>query len=525
MAKRRIWVSDIKEMLVHWVAGESVRQIARGLGYDRVTVRKYIHAAEQLGLQRGQAYDEAAWDELGQATLERVAGRRPPGTVAAEVARYHDYLAERIGQVRLHVLHQRLRDEQGLQASWGVFYRYIARTWPDRLERQPKATIRLPDPPPGEEAQVDFFYVGRWQEPNGSSHRLSALVLTLSHSRHCFVYPTLREDAVAWQEGHVAAFAFWGGAPRRLVPDNLTAGILKADLYDPRVNRAYGELTRYYGCLVDPARIRTPTDKPRVERNVDYARHGCFDGRTCSSLTEWRQVALRWCLEVAGQRIHGTTKERPLEAFVAREQPTLLPLPPKPWEALTWDTVLVSRDCHIRLTGGEEYTVPSRYVGRHLDVRYTRKTVEIYDGATLVVPYVRQPGGETRIEHYPEAAQAFLRATPKDCRQRAAAIGPATETAVGTLLEPGTLTHLRQAQAILRLEARFGAERLERACRGAVYAGDVRNRTVRGILEGGFDQLEPEAPPPPQWLRGFLRGPAAILASLEDSPARAGEAR
>ncbi|MGH2519491.1 MAG: Mu transposase domain-containing protein, partial [Chloroflexota bacterium] len=217
-------------------------------------------------------------------------------------------------------------------------------------------------------------------------------------------------------------------------------------------------------------------------------------------------------------RIHGTTKERPLEAFRAREQAALLPLPPRPWEPATWDSLLVNRDCHIRLAG-EDYTVPACYVGRRLDVRSTRTMVDIYDGATLVMPYVRQPGGQTHIEHYPEAAQAFLKATPQVCRQRATAVGSATAMAVGLLLEPGTLTQLRQAQAILRLADRFGPERLERACRKALYAGDARYRTVRGILEGGFDQLDVEEPPPPTWVRGFLRGPAATLASLEDQPA------
>jgi len=105
----------------------------------------------------------------------------------------------------------------------------------------------------------------------------------------------LGEDARVWLEAHVAAFTFFGGAPRRLVPDNLAAGILKADRYDPRVNRAYGELVRHYGCLVDPARVRRPTDKPRVERNVDYARHSFFDGRTFPNLAMMRAEAARWC--------------------------------------------------------------------------------------------------------------------------------------------------------------------------------------------------------------------------------------
>jgi len=98
MARRSIGVTDVKELLVHWVAGEGVRQIARQLGYDRLTVRKYVETAQHLGLQRGGQYSETAWEEVARATLERVAGRRPAGTVAAEVASYHDYLAERVAR-------------------------------------------------------------------------------------------------------------------------------------------------------------------------------------------------------------------------------------------------------------------------------------------------------------------------------------------------------------------------------------------------------------------------------------------
>ena len=94
--------------------------------------------------------------------------------------------------------------------------------------------------------------------------------MTLSHSRHQFLYPVVSEDATSWLEAHVAAFSFFGGAPRRLVPD--PPAILKGDRYDPRVNRVYAELVRYYGCIVDPSRLATPTDKPRVERAGGYSR-------------------------------------------------------------------------------------------------------------------------------------------------------------------------------------------------------------------------------------------------------------
>lgn len=102
----------------------------------------------------------------------------------------------------------------------------------------------------------------------GRRRKLYAFLLTLSHSRHQFLYPVVAEDAMAWLAGHIAAFTFFGGVPKRLAPDNLTAGIAQADRYDLRVNRTYGELARYYGCLIDPARVARPQDKPRVERGV-----------------------------------------------------------------------------------------------------------------------------------------------------------------------------------------------------------------------------------------------------------------
>src|SRR5437762_2642826 len=85
-----------------------------------------------------------------------------------------------------------------------------------------RPTVRLDDPPPGDEAQVDFFYVGRWSDPElERTRKLYAFLMTLSHSRHAFLYPCLAEDSTAWLGGHVAAFSFFGGTPRRLVPDNL----------------------------------------------------------------------------------------------------------------------------------------------------------------------------------------------------------------------------------------------------------------------------------------------------------------
>jgi transposase len=510
-------VADIKEILVHWDAGEPVSAIARSLGYSRPTVRKYIHAAQRVGLVRGsRRHSEAQWEHLAHTAMAQVAQHRPRGVVTTHVAAYHTYIAQRIDQVRVSVLYQRLRDEHHLAASWGTFYRYVRAHWPDRVRRAPRVTVRLDDPPPGNEAQVDFFYVGPWFDPEVQrTRRLYAFLMTLSYSRHQFLYPVLAEDLTAWLDAHVAAFTFFGGVPKRLVPDNLTAGIRKADRYDPRLNRAYGELTRYYGCLVDPSRVAHPQDKPRVERGVSYARESFFRGRHFASLAEMRAATVRWSCDVAGQRIHGTTGQQPLVAFHQEEQTAMLPLPPQPWQLVRWTTALVHADCHLQ-AHGVRYSVPYQYVGQQLEVRLGRHTVEIYTGTTLVAAHLRAPHGRvTRLEHYPASAQAYLRATPEACHHAATALGPATAQLIQALLALPLRYRLREAQAILRLADTF-ADRLESACQQALAAGDGRYRTVRGILERGLDQMPPETVPAPQTAPAFLRGPTAYMDGTQE---------
>jgi hypothetical protein len=288
------------------------------------------------------------------------------------------------------------------------------------------------------------------------------------------------------------------------------------------MNRAYSELTRYYSCLVDPARVRHPKDKPRVERGVAYARESFFRGRSFTSLPQMRAEATRWACSVAGQRLHGTTGERPLEAFEQREQVALMPLPSAPWELATWTSAVVQADCHLCVARAH-YSVPYRYVGQRLEVRLGERVVSVYDGATLVTSHVRQLRGRaTRLEHYPPGGQAFLRATPQVCQQRAQAVGPATTRLVDALLAPRLLYLLREAQAILRLTERHTPTHLEAACAQALAAGDGRYRTVRRLVERGVSALSEvtgasgdteraRSNLPSDAAGAYLRGPQAFL--------------
>jgi hypothetical protein len=153
-------------------------------------------------------------------------------------------------------------------------------------------------------------------------------------------------------------------------------------------------------------------------------------------------------------------------------------------------------------------------------VRLGARTVQIYDGATLVTTHARQERGRvTRLDHYPEAGRAFLQGTPAACLRRAQEVGPATVLLVTALLLDPTLTRLREVQALLRLAARYPGERLERACARATEAGDGRYRTVRGILERELDGVALEAVPHAQATGAFLRGPAAFTVPADEAQA------
>ena len=251
-------------------------------------------------------------------------------------------------------------------------------------------------------AEVDYGLLGMWSDPtSGRMRRLYIFIMVLGYSRHMFVLVTPHLDQKNWVKAHVLAFDFLGGVPARVVLDNLKTGVLKADIYDPQFNRGYAELAKYYGFLIDPARARKPKDKPQMERMVSYARASFWKGRSFGSLEEINTSARWWCLEAAGQRVHGTTGKRPHQEFLAVEQPVLGPLPKEPFQVTTWTRAKVGRDCHIQVARAL-YSIPYQYVGKTLEVRLTDHLVECFLEEEQVKVHLREAprGRSTRLEDY-----------------------------------------------------------------------------------------------------------------------------
>ncbi len=172
-------------------------------------------------------------------------------------------------------------------------------------------------------------------------------------------------DLASWVEAHVLAMEFFGGAPARVVPDNLKTGVIKPDLYDPLINKALGEFAAHYGVLIDPARALKPRDKATVERHVPYCRDSFFAGRSgeFADLAAMQDDALRWSREVANQRpCRPLGRIAPQVVFDTEERAALIALPRQAFELAAWSIPKVCPDIHIKV-GKALYSVPWAHIG------------------------------------------------------------------------------------------------------------------------------------------------------------------
>jgi transposase len=492
--------------------GEGLRPIARGTGLDRKTVGRYVAAGVVLGLHRG---GPPPTDEQVAAVRAAVpvasAGR--PAALGVRLTAAREQIAAWLSEgLRLTKIHRRLQ-AQGLAVPYSSLHRFA------RAELgfgASTVTVRVAEPPPGEAAEVDFGLLGLWPDPTtGRARRVYGLLVTLCFSRYAFLAVSFRQDLAVVLDGLEAAWTFFGGVVRRVVADNLKPVVEKADRYTPRLNRVFLEYAQYRGFLTDPAVAAHATGKPKVERGIPYARQDFFRGETFRDLPDMQHRALHWSRDLAGTRVHGTTRQVPRLVFETLEQPTLLPLAPEPFDKPTWAEVTVHPDHHVQFRKAL-YSVPTQFLGQRVEVRGDSRLVRIYHhGEVIKVHPPQAPGGRaTDYTDYPAAQAAYAMRAPDACIRQGEQVGPAVGQFVRVLLS-GVFpwARLRQAQKLLRLAERYGAERVNAACARALAFELLDVGRVEAIVRGA---LEREPGPP---ARGtvvplparFARPPASFV--------------
>lgn len=524
MAYRNINMTEVQEILRLWRDGVPKARIAAMAGVDRKTVRRYIQAAFAAGIRTGPG--EGASEEQVSKIAAEVAGNagRPRGDAWTRCGEQRPFIEKHLrGGVRLSKIRKLL-----LRCGVEITYQMLRRYAITELGFGAKAaTIPVADGKPGEELSVDTGWMIRFaSDLLGTGRLFRVWIFTPSVSRNRFVYPVIRETTETAIEACEAAWKYYGGVFRVLIPDNTKAIVAAADPIAPRINRAFLEYAQKRGFHIDPARVRHPKDKARTERAVRDVRDDCFGGEIIYDIDHARRVALHWCREEYGMRRHSTTNRMPREHFEADEKPHLLPAPTSPYDVPLYAEPKIARDQCAQVARAL-YSLPTRFVGKNLLARAGSCLVHFYDGHVLVKTHPRKPPGGKSIDpsDYPAEKTPYAMRNVDFLRGQARVHGPAVGGFADAILDsPLPWTRMRTVRVLLSLVKKYGAERVEPACATALSSRMHDVYRLRRMLEQAIassltsttSTTVPRPPPPPA---RYLRDPEQYAIAESATPA------
>src|SRR5690349_12218160 len=330
--------------------GVTVSAIARSVGLDRKTVRRYI----ARGLE------------------PPVYGPRKPRTT--QLQQFERYLRERIAafpQLTGRRLHRELRD-LGYTGGYTILTEFLRDIRP---AAGPEFEVRF-ETPPGRQAQVDFahFRTVFTDEP-GVERIIWLFSLVLGHSRMLWGRFVLHQDLPTLLRCQAAAFEAIGGVPEQVLYDRMRTVFSREDSEAGNVvfNRTLLEFARHYGYLPKACRPYRAKTKGKVERPFRYIREDFFLGRSFRNLEDLNTQFRQWLDQVANVRVHATTRRIVAEHF-AEERPKLQPLPAGPFQAVLRLERRISRDGMVSV-GGNFYSVPNTAQRRPVEVHSTADEV------------------------------------------------------------------------------------------------------------------------------------------------------
>jgi transposase len=488
MSYREVSVIEVREIVRLWLAGHSLRSVTDLAGVDRKTVRRYLAAAQAVGVRQDCGVGQLS-DELVGQVIAAVRPDRPRGVGQARESlvphreQIQVWLDRGVTVAKVHVLLAR----RGVVVPYRTLHRYVV----DELgfgRRRP--TVPVVDGDPGVEVQVDFGQLGLIPDPVGGGRRVvHGLIFTAVYSRHMFVYPTHRQTLEEVIAGFEAAWAFFKGVFKVVIPDNMKAIVDQADNTEPRFNDAFREYAQARGFVIDPARVRRPQDKPRVEKCVRYVRSSFFAGEEFTDLADCRARAEQWCAQVAATRIHGTTRARPGEVFTEQEAPLLAPVPDQPFDIPAYSHPKVARDRHVQVDRAL-YSVPGELIGHRLVARADAHPVKLYHRGQLIKVHPRQaPGGRsTDPADLPNEVSTYAMRDVDALARRAAGHGEHVGAYALALLDhPLPWTKMRQVYRLLGLVRRHDAQRVDHACARALDVEVVSVGLIERMLTRGLE--------------------------------------
>lgn len=482
MGKRRFEMHEYRQIIVRLRLGETIR----GLAQSKLASRKKIRVIRQIAIQQKwlDIQNELPNDD------ELAKFFKQPSTTfitQSSVLPYKRQVEEWCQQgVQGSTIHAALQRQHGYTGSYDSVQRFVKKI-KDNLSVKVTTILEFK---PGECAQVDFGSGPKLiNDISGEIIPTWIFVMVLSWSRHIYCEIVLHQDVATWLGCHRRAFNYFNGVPKKIIIDNAKCAITKACYYDPVVQRSYGEFAEGYGFIISACPPYDPQKKGRVESGVKYVKKNFVPLRDFRNLVDANQQLMKWNLETAGNRIHGTTREKPLTLFTQTESLLLKPLPDNPPELTIWEKVKVHGDCHVMYLKCK-YSAPYQLVKQELWLRASETTVRLYQDHALIAihPRLFKPGSRhTLDEHLPPNALAYAMQDSQWCLEQSKRIGSHCEQVVKKLLNDSVMDYLRAVQGIISLNKKYGNARLDAACRRALAFQSARYKTIKSILQKGLE--------------------------------------
>jgi len=453
--------------------GAGHREIERRTGVDRKTIRRYARLANSPTPATGSS--GVAGPDASTLAEPCAPNSRSQQVSACEP--YRAWIEREVGLGRNAVsLYQELVELHGFPHNYNSVKRFVR-----------KLRVRAPERfdvlefLPGEEAQVDFGMGALTEYRPGRFKRPYLFVMTLKYSGKSFRKTVWKADQETWARLHEEAFHVFGGCPLYAVLDNLKAGVIKADLYEPELNPLYAAVLRHYGVVADPCRVQDPNRKGTVENAIQHTQGTALKGKRFASIEQQNAWLAHWEERWASLRIHGRKKRQVLEMF-REEQPSLLPLPAERFRYFKQDTRTVDDAGLVQIDGSYYAALPAA-PHSEVTVRIYEREIEILraDGQCLR----RHPKSHRKGSFTLEGGDRLFNPSRESARLLAKAqrIGPHTAAFAQTLFAQLGRPGHRALYGLTNLARTYPRPAIEDACGRMIAAECYAYSAVKQILE------------------------------------------
>ena len=496
MANASIDMINIRQILRLHNDGVSKREIEKLLGITRKTISKYISLLESAGLSYEELKDRSD-SELFKLFLEK---EKPSSDRLQKLQMMLPSMEKELK--RTGVTKFLLWEEYKSEYPGGYNYTQFCHYFREYLKPN-EATMHF-EHKAGDKMFIDFTgkKLSVTDKKTGEITEVEVFVAILGASQMTYVEAVESQQKDDFITATENALHYFEGSPRAIVPDNLKSGVTKSCKYEPILNEDFNNFLLHYGSCALPARSRKPKDKSLAENAVRIIYSRIFAklrNKTFFSLADLNE-AIWELLEMHNKtNFRGRDYSR-YDLFKEIEEKQLNKLPEERYEIKSYKTLKVNKNCHIYLSEDKHYySVPFRFISKHVRVIYSKRNVEIYHNHKRIAYHIRDRRNyiySTIKEHMPSHHRFVSEWNPQKFIKWAANIGEETEYYIKRILD--SKQHPEQGYksciGILTFAKKISKQRLNNACKRAIYYNSYSYIAIKNILAKGYDKLKLDNP-------------------------------